>query len=55
MKSRMQPYFFRASYGVKSKVIVLVIVKKIWEPRSGKQFIPDPGGKKHRIRNAVLI
>jgi hypothetical protein len=36
-----------ASYASRSKVLVLVIVKKIWDPRSRiwKKFItdPDPG------------
>jgi hypothetical protein len=44
MKSGMQTYFFLASYGSKSKVLVLDIVKKIRNPRSGiqKKFIPEP-------------
>jgi hypothetical protein len=55
MKSGIQTYryFFLASYAFRSKVLVLVlvIVKKIRDPRSGirKKFIPDPGGKKQRI------
>jgi hypothetical protein len=56
MKSGMQTYVFLASYAFRSKVLVLVIVKKIREPRSG--IIPDPGGIKApdpgsriRIRN----
>jgi hypothetical protein len=40
MKSGMQTYFFIASYVLRSKVLVLGIRKK---------FIPDPGGKNHRI------
>jgi hypothetical protein len=42
----MQTYFFLASYAFRSKVLVLVIVKK--NPRSGnqKKFIPEPGDKK---------
>jgi hypothetical protein len=53
----MQTYFFLASYGVKSQVLVLVIVKKTRELGSRKQFIPDPdpggsriqGVKKHQF------
>jgi hypothetical protein len=45
---------FLASYAFKSKVLVLVIVKKIRNPGSGKKLIPDPDlgsmSKKHRIR-----
>jgi hypothetical protein len=52
IKSGMQTYFFVASYGFRSKVIVLVIVKKIRLP---EKIHPDPdpeiqGLKKHRIR-----
>jgi hypothetical protein len=52
MKSGMQTYFFLAFYAFRSKALVLVIVIKIRDPRSGIQdpekFIldPDPGGKK---------
>jgi hypothetical protein len=54
MKSGMQTYFFLASYAYTSKVIVLVIVivKKIQDPRSRirkNSFqirIPDLGVKK---------
>jgi hypothetical protein len=49
MKSGMQTYFFLASSDFRSKVLVLVIVKQSRDPKSGKKFIPDPGGKKHRI------
>jgi hypothetical protein len=48
--------FFLVSFAFRSKGLVVVIVKKIRDPRSGirKKFIPDsdpdPGGvKKHRI------
>jgi hypothetical protein len=46
MKSGMQTYFFLASYAFRSNVLVLVIVKKISDPGSGKNSsrIPDPGG-----------
>jgi hypothetical protein len=48
MKSGMQT-FFLVSYAFRSKVLVLVIIKKIRDSRSGirKKFIPDPdpGGK----------
>jgi hypothetical protein len=52
MKNGMQTYFFLASCAFRSKVLVLVIVKKIRVPRSGIRKnsslirIPDPGGKK---------
>jgi hypothetical protein len=49
MKSGMQTSFFLASYGFRSKVLVLVIVKKIRirDSGSGKVILnPDPGGKK---------
>jgi hypothetical protein len=42
----MQTYFFRASYAFRSEVILLVIVKKIRDPRSPKKFIPDQVGKR---------
>jgi hypothetical protein len=49
MKSEMQTYLFLASYAFRSKVLVLVIVKMIRDPRSGirKKFIldPDPGSR----------
>jgi hypothetical protein len=52
MKSGIQTYFFHASYAFRSKVkiLVLVMVKKIG---IRKKFSPDPdpGDKKHRIRN----
>jgi hypothetical protein len=40
---RMQTYFFLASYAFRSKVLVLVKVRKIRDPRSRirKKFIPD--------------
>jgi hypothetical protein len=41
MKSRMQTYFFLASYAFWNKVLFLVIVKKIRDPGSGK-IIPNP-------------
>jgi hypothetical protein len=37
MKSGMQTYFFLASYALRDNVLVLVVVKKIWE-----KFIPYP-------------
>jgi hypothetical protein len=48
IKSGIQTYFFLASYAFRNKVLVLVIVKEIRNPRSGirTKFIPDPGGKK---------
>jgi hypothetical protein len=42
MKSEMQTYFFLASYAYRSKVLVLVIVKKIRDP---KKFILNPGSR----------
>jgi hypothetical protein len=47
---------FLASYGFKSKVLVLVIINKDPGSEIRKKFIPDPepriqGVKKHRIRN----
>jgi hypothetical protein len=50
IKNGMQTYFFLASYAFRSKVFVLVIVKKTRDPRSGRNSsrirIPEPGGKK---------
>jgi hypothetical protein len=37
MKSGMQTYFFLASYGFRSEVLVFFVVKKIRDPRSGIQ------------------
>jgi hypothetical protein len=44
MKSGMQTYFFLDSYAFRTKVPVLVLVKKTWDPESEirKKFIPDP-------------
>jgi hypothetical protein len=39
----MQTYFFLAAYAFRSKVLVLVIGKKLRDP---KKFISDAGGKK---------
>jgi hypothetical protein len=39
MKSGMQTYFFLASYASRSKVLDIVIVKKIRDP---EKFTPDP-------------
>jgi hypothetical protein len=57
MKSGKQTYFFLASYGFRSKVLVLVIVKKIQDP---EKLLPDqdPGGKKatdHGSGSATLL
>jgi hypothetical protein len=48
MKSGMQNYFFLAYYAFRSKVLVLVIVKKIRDPEKNTPGIriPYPGGKK---------
>jgi hypothetical protein len=49
-KSGMKTYFYLSSYAFRSKVLVIVIVKKIRDQGSGKHSswirIPDPGGKK---------
>jgi hypothetical protein len=54
MKSGMQTSFFLASYAFRNKV--LVIVKKIWDPRSGiqKQIHPGSGSATLEV-NAVLL
>jgi hypothetical protein len=53
MKSGMQTYFF-APYAFRNKVLTLIIVKKIRDPRSRlrKKFTPEPntGVRNHRIR-----
>jgi hypothetical protein len=41
MISGLQTYFFLASYGFRSKVLVFVIFKKIPDP--GSKIAPDPG------------
>jgi hypothetical protein len=47
MKNGMQTYFFLVSYGFGSKVFVLVIHKKIWDPgpeiQDPRSRICDPG------------
>jgi hypothetical protein len=40
MKSGMRTYFFLASYAFRSKILVLVLVRKIRDLE--KKFIPDP-------------
>jgi hypothetical protein len=53
MKSGMQTYFFLASYAFRSKVLVLVIVKKIRDLRCGirkkSSRIRIPELKTHQI------
>jgi hypothetical protein len=52
MKSGKQTYYvFLASYALRSKVLVSVMFKKIWGPKSGKNLyrIRIQGVKKHRI------
>jgi hypothetical protein len=44
MKSGLQTYFFLASFAFRSKFLVLIIVKNIWDPRSG---IQDPEKIRH--------
>jgi hypothetical protein len=48
LNSGMQTYIFLAPYGIRCKVLVFDIVKKIRGPRSEKNSsrIRDPGGKK---------
>jgi hypothetical protein len=55
LHEKWNAHFFLSSYAFRSKVLVLVIVKKIRDPRSEigdprsrirKKFIPDPEGKK---------
>jgi hypothetical protein len=43
MKSGMQTYFFLASYGFRSKVLVLVIVEKLRDPGTGAFLPPESG------------
>jgi hypothetical protein len=53
MKNGMQTYFFLASYAFRSKVLVLVIVKKIRDP---EKFHPGSRVEKstrYRIRNTA--
>jgi hypothetical protein len=45
---------FLASYAFRSKVLVLVIVKKIRDPKSGKNHPRIQGVKKHRLPDPYL-
>jgi hypothetical protein len=47
MKSGTQTYVFLASYAFRSKILILVVVKKIRDP--DKNSSRTPGVKKHRI------
>jgi hypothetical protein len=54
MKSGMQTYFFLASYAFRSKVLVLVLVKKDPGFRQNSFRIRIQGVKKHRIPDPKL-